>query len=527
MNRLYILALFILVNVVTFAQSQELQTKLMMARKMIYNKEEGKAAALLREILTQDSTYKEVYFVLADIYVDHDKIQALSDLYRKASNNLGQETPEFIFLYGNTLYELGEMPMAIVQYDLFLKNQFVKSDLRNKAQKMKQKCQSSIDIMKKTVPFNPVNMGVAVNSTSDEYLPSFSVDESVMFITRKLPLGVNNASGKDEFNEDFFYCLKNNDGQWMKAENLGKSINTSNNEGAHCLSADGKTFVFTACNRNDSYGTCDLYISYFKYGKWTVPINMGAVVNSIWWDSQPSLSPDGNTLYFASNRKGTTGGTDIWYSQKDSYERWATPVNMGKVINSDEPEISPFIHPDGKTFYFASKGHPGVGGYDIFLSRLDTDGKWSTPVNIGYPINTLKDDMSLIVSPQGNIAYFSSERKEGLGGLDIYSFELYPEARPQKTYWVKGHIYDEVTGKSLQGEVELSVLSSTSEVFRGKADVDGNFMVCLSAVGEMAVYVNHKGYLFYSGTFIAGEGSESQPFTKEIPLTPIAQKYLF
>lgn len=493
--------------------------------------EDAKAASILREILSSDSTYRDAYILLADIYNSHEKYDGLCKLYEKASRILGDEVPEFIVLYGNTLYTLGRMDEARVQYEKVINRSKQYEDVIGNekqseasikiAMRMLEKCINSAEFKKKPVPFNPVNIGEMINSNYDEYLPSFSIDQSVMFITRKIPGGSDPVTGNDVNDEDFYYSIRNGSG-WAKAKSA-PGLNTRGNEGAHCLSADGNTLIFTACNRYDSYGACDLYISRKRGDEWTTPVNMGADVNSGSWDSQPSISSDGKTLYFSSNRKGGSGGSDIWMSKLNVVGRWEAPVNLGDTINSPENEISPFIHPDGVTMYFASKGHPGVGNFDIFMSKKNENGKWSLPVNLGYPINTELDDMSMIVDASGKTAYFASFRSEGFGGQDIYYFELYPEVRAGNVTWIKGHVTDAVTGSFLKGKVELYHIQSGSLVYSGTADADGNFLACFHQNGDFAVNVTYKGYLMYSGNFNVSGDHAKTPFVKEIPMQPIVK----
>ena len=503
------------------SQNSDNDTKIFYVNKYLYNGEDAKAISLLYEVINSDSLHKYAYQKLAEVLYDHKKTEELCTLYEKASRLLGEEYPEFMIMYANTLFTLGRINESENEYNKSIKSYRLQPEYRAIADRMLEKCRVSEEIKSKPVPFNPVNLGNMINSELDEYLPSFSVDQSVMFITRKLVTGTDPVTGKENTNEDFFYCTKEPSGNWTKAMPV-TILNTPDNEGAHCLSADGNTLVFTACNRYDTYGTCDLYISNKRNGYWTTPVNMGPVVNSPSWDSQPSLSSDGRTLYYASKRKGGKGGTDIWYSKLNNIGIWMQPVNLGDSVNTAENEISPFIHPDGISLYFASKGHPGVGNYDVFLSRY-VNGTWRNPVNLGYPINTGKDEMSMIVNPSGNIAYFASVRDEGLGGQDIYHFELYPEARAGNVTWIKGHITDTLTGTPLTGKAELFHIQSGTLVYSGNADKDGNFLVCFHQDGDFAVNVSHKGYMIFSDHFsVSGDHTKTQ-FVKEVKMNPIVK----
>ncbi|MBK9799966.1 MAG: OmpA family protein [Bacteroidetes bacterium] len=255
-----------------------------------------------------------------------------------------------------------------------------------------------------------------------------------------------------------------------------------------------------------------------------IPKNVGPPINSKYWDSQPSLSSDGNTLYFVSNRPGGKGEKDIWASSltKDGY--WGTPVNLGDSINTAYSDMSPFIHPDNKTLYFASEGQPGMGRHDIFYARMKKDGNFGTPVNIGYPINTSGDEFSLIVNSKGNLAYFASaDRKEGFGNLDLYSFDLYEKARPTLVTYVKGKVFDSESKKLLDARLELIDLETSKVVADMYSNsITGEYLVCLPANKNYAFTASRNGYLFYSENFSLKENkNQGEPYLIDIAMKPI------
>jgi len=281
--------------------------------------------------------------------------------------------------------------------------------------------------------------------------------------------------------------------------------------------------VFAACNRNDGFGQCDLYYSKKIDGKWTSPTNMGNVVNTAFWESQPSISSDGRTLYFASERPGGIGSSDIWVTTKNEYGKWTKPVPLDTTINTKQAETSPFIHPDGHTLYFCSNGHPGVGGFDIFFSKQDENGKWSKPKNLGYPINTTKDEIGLIVNAKGDKAYITSSREGGKGLQDIYMFDLYKEARPEAVTYFKGKVSDKQSGKPLKADFELKDVETGKVIVKSTSDEnDGSFLICLTPGKDYALYVSSEGYLFYSDNFnLTTTASSLKPVMKDIPLSKI------
>ncbi|MCR4659703.1 MAG: OmpA family protein [Bacteroidales bacterium] len=286
------------------------------------------------------------------------------------------------------------------------------------------------------VPFKPINLGPNVNTADDEYLPSLTADDHTLIFTRRLPRR-NSTTAETPYEEDFYISQYDTmELGWGPAARMAEPLNSTDNEGAQTISFDGRIMIFTACNRRDGHGRCDLYISVRRGDKWGRPRNLGSVVNSSAWEAQPSLSVDGRTLYFVSNRRGGYGGSDIWETHYvDGH--WTTPRNLGPVINTPGDETAPFIHFDNRTLYFASTGHIGMGGSDLFISRRVDDTTWGEPKNLGYPLNTLADENNLIVSPDGRTALFSSDRYEGYGRQDLYSFILPPDRRPTAVHYIE------------------------------------------------------------------------------------------
>ncbi len=245
-------------------------------------------------------------------------------------------------------------------------------------------------------------------------------------------------------------------------------------------------------------GSCDIYISKKSGNKFQAPRDLGGPINTTGYETQPSFSSDGRTLYFIRKVKNAEGRAqqDIFVSFIDDNSTWSDPIQLPSNINTDRDEFSVFIHPDNQTLYFSSGGHPGFGGLDIFMSKRREDGSWGDPMNLGYPINTSSDESSLLVSPDGSIAYFASDRTDTRGGLDLYQFELYEKARPVPMTYMKGTVYDADTKKPLAASFELIDLASAKTMVRSVSnDVTGEFLVCLPAGKSYALNVSKDGYL--------------------------------
>ncbi|MEO6633541.1 MAG: OmpA family protein, partial [Mucilaginibacter sp.] len=244
-------------------------------------------------------------------------------------------------------------------------------------------------------------------------------------------------------------------------------------------------------------------------------------VNTTGWESQPSISADGKTLYFVSNRKGGYGGYDIWKSALTD-KGWGEPENLGPNINTIYDEQSPFIHPDDSTFYFCSNGWPGLGGKDLFMSRLSKDGKWQKPENLGYPINSSGDENGLTLTANGSYAFFSSNNLNGFGGYDIYTFELPPNLRPNLVTYVKGTVNDAKTKAPLEAAVEIIELQKNQSVFQDYSDADrGDFLATLTAGKNYGLNISKEGYLFYSANFSLVGHEPKTAFNIAVLLDPI------
>ena len=480
-----------------FGQAQE-TTK---SRKAIRAYREAKSASafqnfdeskdLLEKALIFDDQFVEAWILLGDVFVEMgDKFRAIES-YKKSIHIDSEFSFPMYYRLAIIEHSLGIYSESLDHIQKYLTCKRISFEYRKKALSLKKSCEFSINAMKSPVTFNPVNLGINVNSNADEYLPALSADGSTLIFTRS-----ENIKGVR--NEDFYMSYNNTD-EWQFAINLGEPINTLKNEGAQCISADGKTLYFTACSRDDSYGRCDIYQSDFVNEKWTNPVNLGPNINTESWESQPAISSDGRQLFFVSNRPGGRGGKDIWVSFKNANGDWTEAKNIGDKINTSKDDISPFLHWDNQTLYFASKGFVGMGGFDIFVSRLNGSGDWGKAMNIGYPINSPSDDNSLIVAQDGRTAYFaSSSFNKDRNDLDLYTFDLPQESRSMDVAYIQGLITNSKTNNPINADIVLVNLKSGKSYKSSESDMNGNYMLCLPSDAEYALTVNKKKYLFYS-----------------------------
>ena len=474
------------------------------------------AAGLLVKAIETDKGYVDAYLALASVYGRLKSFKSGIEYYEKAFALDPDYTLEYKYSYSVQLAEMGEFEKALNAINEVLEKKPPKNENALKSyQARKSNYEFAVDYAKKNAGknyvFAPKNLGSNINSVESEYFPSLSIDGKELVFTRKV--------GGD--NEDFYYSRRNAAGEWDKAKPMEGDVNTPMGEGAQNISMDGQWLMFAANARPVGYGNFDLYGCYLTPQGWSEPVNLGGRINSDQWDSQPCLSPDKKDLYFASRRPGGYGGSDIWVSHLLLNGKWGDPENLGPDINTPEDEQCPFIHADNQTLYFTSSYWPGYGDEDIFLTRKGTDGKWTKPVNIGYPINTIDREATLLVAADGKTAYYASDKYDSKGGLDIYTFELREDVRPLKTLWVAGKVFDKKTSKGLATTIELVDLSTKKLMSRIQTDDDGKYLVTLPVGKDYAFNVNRKGYLFYSDNFSLSSNSPDSSYEKNIALQPL------
>jgi flagellar motor protein MotB len=517
------LLIFLLLLICGFANAQkhssspvkQAQKSYNLANQYISYQLFDKAIAELNQAVELDQNFAGAYQQLGDLYRKTGNYNSALKSYHKVL----QIDPEFHSLtyYGLAESELntGDYANAFIHFEKYLKYPGINENSRKKVEKYMNDCLFSQEAIKNPVSFKPVNIGQGINTTENEYLPVITADEGMIIFTRQT-----------NRNEDFYKSIKK-DENWSKAEFLSKEINTFNyNEGAQCISPDGNYLFFTGCNRPDGSGRCDIYISRREGNGWSKPFNIGPPVNTPGWESQPSISADGRTLYFVSTRQGGFGGYDIWKTELASNGSWTIPQNLGPEINTEFDEQSPFIHPDDESLYFSSNGWPGFGNKDLFVSRkVFIDGKlkgWKKPENLGYPINTFGEESGLSISSDGRLGFFASNQKDGYGGLDIYSFELPEKVRPASVTYVKGMVFDKDNKEYLDAKIQIVNLKSGELIFDDTVDSEtGQFLATMMSDKSFGLNVSKDGYLFYSQNFSPGANLEGKPFIIQVPLQKI------
>ncbi|NNC82961.1 MAG: tetratricopeptide repeat protein, partial [Flavobacteriales bacterium] len=352
----------------------------------------------LNDALARETDFIEAHLLKFEVYIE-------KGVFDKAEESLLQALaidPDFFpnghFFLGELKFSNGDYTTAKVAYEKFLTYRRTNPNMQDEAGRKLTDCDFALDAMQNPVPFDPINLGPGVNTEHPEYFASLTTDDRTLIFTRRLPVG-----GTDSEQEDFYRSEYKD--AWHPAVPM-EDINTAGNEGAPFISPDGQLFFFVACADNigsygpdrKGYGSCDIFYSTKQGNRWSRPQNLGDNINSPHWETQPSFSSDGRTLYFVRGvklRSGMVRQEDIWTSRLDDMGQWTQAERLSEVINTPQKESSVLIHPDGQTLYFTSNGHPGMGGEDIYLSRKQEDGTWGTPVNLGYPLNTHGNENSI------------------------------------------------------------------------------------------------------------------------------------
>ncbi len=473
---------------------------------------------LLEESLSIEPNFIEAHLVLSQVYMEMGEANKSIEYILKAQSIDKDFHPRAFFTLGLLYFSIGEYQKALSSYETFLSYRDKSANMNNLASKNIERCRFALDQIAHPVPFAPIIIGKNVNTDLDEYWPSLSADERQLVYTVRLPKNPDKGIKGLKWQEDLYISYCNENSNWDKGTPVPPPINTEFNEGAQSVSADGKTIYFTVCR-----GVCNIYQSVLEPdGSWSIPQKLPPTINTEKYsEKQPSISPDGRTLYFVSNRPGGLGKFDIWKSEKQPDGTWGNAVNLGNVINTVESEQSPFIHFDNQTLYFSSAGHMGMGDQDIFVSRRDSTGNWLTPVNLGYPINTHQSEEGLIVNAKGNTAYYSSDINPEYG-RDILTFELYPKVRPTPTSFVTGIARNKKTLEPIRTSIKLVELKNQNERMVIETSNDGTFLVCLPTDKRYGLFASAPGFLFYSEHFdLTGYHSVDKPFRRDILLQPI------
>lgn len=471
------------------------------------------AISALQQAIEADANYIDAYLSLAGVYGETKHYEKAAENYRIALEKDTAYCSIYKLPYSINLAGIGKFKEALKEISDFLAIPGLSQKLYDAAS-YRQRCyffavNYELKHPRNTYSFFPVNLGDSVNTERSEYYPTLSISDSILVFTRMSTTGENFV--KANFANNHF----------GKAEIVEGNINMQALKGAATVSSDGEFLIFAGDFYEKGLGGYDLYISYNTPEGWSEPENLGEAINTPYWESAPSISPDNRTLYFSSDRPGGYGGRDLYKSERKANGRWSPAVNLGPVINSKGNDLYPYIHADNQTLYFTSDGWQGYGNTDLFIARKTGVDEWSTPENLGYPINTIDDEGSITISSDGITAYYAADRSDSRGGLDLYKFELRDDIRPFKTLYVRGTVTDAVTKKGIPCSVELIDNSTNKTIMKITADEIGKYFIPLPTGKDYTFIVNRKGYLYYSSLYELSKHKSDSTYTKDIALQPI------
>lgn len=474
------------------------------------------AIDLLNKAIAKDPKFVEAYLRLGLTYFTMKQYPNAIQQYEKGlglTTEINRQKQCWLAL--GELYLLSEQyEKAINVLDLFIRNERTNKQRIDQAKLLYNSAKFALESKNDVNALHTRPLSDTVNKFELQYFPVLTADQSELIYTRRLDDSPN-------ADEDLVVSRKDKRGRWLPPESISRNINTiENKEGTCSISADGRKLILTVC----PYGGCDLYESIKVGNDWSEPRNLGPNVNSRAWDSQPSLSADGRTLYFISNRGGGLGLRDIWVSSLNDRGEWTKAVNIGPTVNSAYDEYSPYIHANNKTLFFSTNGRPGFGGYDIFYSDRDSSG-WTLPKNLGQPINDHSEQFSLFITADGKKGYYSSEERlpSGRSRSKIYEVQIPPQNQVRfRSNYVKGAIHDKSSKAPLRARIELLNINTDEVVSLVSSDsVTGEYLMVLTQGDEYALYVTKAGYLFKSYNFNYSEITDFEPITIDIDLEKV------
>jgi outer membrane protein OmpA-like peptidoglycan-associated protein len=545
-SRLAALCLGLLFALTCFAQNAKKSLK---NANAMYEQEQYKnAIPIYMEVLKLEPDNAEANYKIGVCYLKSiHKHKALIYLKKaeKANPAIAPDINLRLAIANHFSHEFAE---ALKYYKLYKplidkKNTNLLADIDRKI----YECENGIEYMKNPVKAKIENMGPVINSKDEDFAPVISADESILVFTSRRTGSTGGILDETNRLHEDIYISYNKKGTWTKPENIGKTINTDGHDASIALSPDGsQVFIY----KDDNSG--DIFSSKFDGEKWSKPEGLGKNVNTKYPEKSVSMTADGKTIYFTSNKEGGMGGLDIYMSKKDKKGKWGEAVNVGKPINTEYNDDAPFIHPDGKTLYFSSEGHAGMGMFDIYKTTLKDNGTWSQPENMGYPINTADDDIYFVLSADNKHGYYASEREGGLGEADIYLISMpKPEVlaevnskdvtissntetgRKKMTMVakvesfnpitiLKGTVKDALTKELLEADLEVVDNEKNEVISELKTNkATGAYLVVLPSGKNYGIRVQKQDYLFHSENFDIPQSTNYQEIVKDVELKKV------
>jgi len=476
-------------------------------------------------LLKKYSSDAFIMYWYARCFEEADQKQKAADLYLRAFKLNKNAGLDILYKVGKAYQLRPDYKQAIVFFKQYKSK--LNADLAKKlgssmeweqlrVNKMISECENGLQLLAKPSKHKITNLGKLINTPYEEYTPLVSADDKKLFFTSRRPGGMSSEKDADNiYFEDVWFATKDAKGNWKKPQNLGSPINSTSHDACIALSPDGKQlFVYNTSNGGD------IYVSEFVEKKWSKPKTIGRKINTKYKEPSMSISADNNTIFFSSDKKGGFGGLDIYFSVKNKKGEWGDPVNLGPTINTQFEDDGPFISYNGRTLYFNSNGHNSMGGFDIFSSNYDVQGKtWSKPVNMGYPINSPDDDIFFVIAGDKKTAYYASGKKGGIGEKDIFTINIdtayfsaaKPKlakntatpsnsiAKPTTNGNYTGKITDDL-GKPLECTIKVKKYNSEEKAKDYVTKPDGTFQIPMAKGFIYSINPEKTGFIFYSHT---------------------------
>ncbi len=491
------------------------------------DREFGKALETLRVLTEKFPSFGEGWLMRGSLLKAQGDTRGALAAYREGLAKVPPDAaraPQYLLL-GDLGLQYGDYATAAVAYRQLLKVGTKVARARAVAERGLRTCEFAQEALKHPVGPEPAPLPAPLNGFKFQYFPTLTADSRFLLFTGRPRVG----SG-----EDLFVSRRTADGAFSPPVGIAPAINSSYNEGAGTISGDGKTLVFASCDRPKSIGNCDLYISRRTGNTWSPPQNLGVAVNSTEWDSQPSLSADGRTLYFTSTRRGGQGQEDLYVTTLQADGTWAPAQNLGTPVNTPGKDMAPFIHASGTTLYYVTDGLVGMGGLDVFRSEKTSAGAWGPPRNLGYPLNTFEDEASLFISSDNQRGFYSrtqlaDEAPATPGGplrergVQLFGFEVPAEAKARETStYAQGRVFDATTKKPLQAEVKIYDVDTDALTQFVTSDPEtGEYTAVLNDGHRYAMYAAADKYLLKSLSFDYAGKQQFDPLTLDIYLDPV------
>ena len=465
----------------------------------------------------------EPYMLRGSLLKAMGENRASFEAYREGLPKLPADANRVTDYYtlGELAMSFGEYKIAAESYRRLLKSGPKAQRYASRAQLQLLNCEFAEKAMAAPIGVQPQRLGNPLNTFRFQYFPVLTADNRFLLFTGR-PTA--------ESGEDLFVSRMNKDGSVSDPASISTLINTSYNEGAGSISGDGKTLVFASCDRPNSVGNCDLYISRRTGNNWSKPQNLGRTVNSPEWDSQPTLSADGRTLYFTSTRRGGQGQEDIYVTMLDKNGHWSPARNLGKPVNTAGKDMAPFIHASSTTLYYVTDGLVGMGGLDVYRCEQQGASQWSEPQNLGYPLNTHENEASLFISSDNRRGLCSRSRAAEPGvkqerdrPVELFSFEVPQPVRSRETStYTQGRVFDANTKKPIMADVQLYDLNTDELTQYVTSDAEnGDYTVVLNEGRQYAMYAAADKYLMKSLSFDYSDKRSFDPLTLDIYLEPV------